>query len=123
MTSKGGDTGSSGSYRNITAQGTGIVIGDGSSVVVQYSLPPMQSELLGKIDAFMDLLARHEGSLENPSDVRESVMAARREAAESAPKWSVVRALLRGIAVSVGRVASLTDAINGILEFVGRISK
>jgi hypothetical protein len=122
MTGKG-DSGSSKSYGNITAQGTGIVIGDGSSAVVWHSPSPMQTELLRKLDDFMGLLARYEGSLEDASEVRESLMEAQREAAEPSPRWPVVRTLLRKIAVSVRRVATLTDAINGILEIVGHISK
>jgi hypothetical protein len=110
-------------YSNITAQGTGIVIGDGSSVVIGHSPPPMQAELLGKLDDFMDLLARHEGALEDPSDVRESLMEAQHEAAEPSPRWTVIRALLGHIADSVKRIATLTDAINGIIEIVGHISR
>jgi len=122
MISKG-ESASSKYYRNVTAQGTGIVIGDGSSVVIGHSPPPMQAELLGKLDDFMDLLARHEGALEDPSDVRESLMEARHEAAEPSPRWTAVRALLGHIADSVKRVAILTDAINGIIEIVGHISR
>jgi hypothetical protein len=111
-------------YRNITAQGTGIVIGDGSSVVVGgHSLPPRQAELLEKLDNFMKLVARHEGALEDPSDVRESLVEAQREAAVPSPRWTVVRALLGRIADSVKRVAVLTEAINGIIEIVGHIPK
>lgn len=110
-------------HRNITAQGTGIVIGDGSSVVIGHSPPPMQVELLGKLDNFMELLARHDRALEEPSDVRESLKEARHEAAAPSPRWTVVRALLGHIADSVKRVAALTEAINGIIEIVGHISK
>lgn len=117
------DSGNSVSYRNIRARGTGIVIGDGSSVVMGQSLSPMQSELLGKLDEFMDLLAHHEDLIEDASDVSESLMAAQREAAKPSPRWPVVRTMLRGIAASVSRVATLTDAINSILEIVGRITK
>jgi hypothetical protein len=117
------ESASSKCYRNITAQGTGIVIGDGSSVVIGHSPPPMQVELLRKLDDFMDLLARHEGVLEDPSDVRESLIEAQHEAAAPSPRWTVVRALLGRIADSVRRVATLTEAINGIIEIVGHISK
>lgn len=122
MISKGESAGSK-YYRNITAQGTGIVIGDGSSVVIGHSPPPMQAELLEKLDNFMELVARHESALEDPSDVRQSLVEAQHEAAAPSPRWTVVRALLGSIADSVKRVATLTEAINGIIEIVGHISK
>lgn len=83
----------------------------------------MQAELLRKLDDFMELLARHEGVLEDPSDVRESLIEAQHEVAAPSPRWTVVRALLGRIADSVRRVATLTEAINGIIEIVGHISK
>jgi hypothetical protein len=116
-------SGDSVSYRKIRVQGTGIVIGDGSSVVIGQSPSPMPSELLRKLDEFLDLLANHEGSIEGASDVRESVMEVQREAAEASPRWAVVRILLGGIAASVNGVATLAGAINNILEVVGRISR
>jgi hypothetical protein len=120
------DNSGSASYRNIgDVTGTGIVIGDGSSssVVIGQSLSPIQTELSEKLDDFMDLLTRHEDSVEDARGMRESLVEAQREARQPSPRWPVVRTLLRGIAASVSGVVALTDAMNNILTIIGRLPK
>lgn len=105
--------------------GTGIVIGDNSSasVVMGQMQSSTQIELSQKLGDFIDLLARHEGSVEDATDVRKALLEAQREVAESAPRWPILRTLLRGIAVSVSGVTALTEAMNNILALLGRMPR
>jgi hypothetical protein len=95
-------------------QGVGIVVGHGSSASVGWPQPQAQLDLVTLLVEFLDLLKRHEESIEDASSVRESAIAVKSEAEKPSPKWGVVRGLLRGIAASVARVDALTEAVNNI---------
>jgi hypothetical protein len=100
--------------------GTGIVIGNESSVVIRQSPQLMQPELIRSLDKFVELLEQYEGSIEDASGVRESVMEVQQEIGKPMPRWAFVRTLLKGIAASVAGVATLTDAIVNVLTIASK---
>lgn len=119
-----GDNSSSTSYTHVgKAIGTGIVIGDNSSVVIGQTQHPMQVELLRKLEEFTDLLAFYESSVEDAPDVLDSLLEAQREVREPEPRWPMLRVSLRRIAASVSGVAALTEAVNNILALLSRIPR
>jgi len=83
----------------------------------------IQIELSKKLEEFTDLVAHHEGAVEDAPNVRKAVQEAQREVAQSAPRWPILHMLFRGIAASVSGVAALTDAMNGILTLLGRMPR
>src|SRR4249919_319180 len=93
-------------------QGTGIVIGHGSSASVNQ--PSAQRDAAALLDEFIQLLERHQSSVADAAGVHESAVAAKAELAEPSPRWGVVRGLLRGIAAGVAGVSALADAVNSI---------
>lgn len=120
---KNADYSSSNSYISTgDVAGTGIVIGNGSSVNIGQSPEPTQPELIRSLDELIALLGQYEGSIEDESGLRESIMEARREIGKPTPRWAVVRTLLRGIAAGVTGVAALTDAVGNILAIVSKAS-
>jgi len=100
-------------------QGTGIVIGHGSSASVNQL--PEQRHAAALLDEFIQLLARYEGSVADAAGVRESVTAAKAELAEPSPRWQAVRGLLRGIAAGVAGVSVLAEAVNNIQALVAHL--
>ena len=99
--------------------GTGIVIGHESSVSVNQL--PAQRDAAVLLDEFIQMLARHEGSVTDAAGIRESAAAAQAELAEPSPRWQVVRGLLRGIAAGVAGVSALAEAVNNIQALVAHI--
>lgn len=101
-------------------QGTGIVIGHGSSAVVQR--PAALAEAAELLDEFIRQLELHSDSVADPEGVLESVQAARSELAAPSPRWSVVRGLLRGVAAGVVGIATLADAVDKVLALIARLT-
>jgi hypothetical protein len=99
-------------------QGTGIVIGHGSSASVLQAGPSVQAELVRLIDKYLELLAAHEDSVPDAVGLRESAEEAKAEAAASAPKWRRVRGLLRGATAGVAGIAALTDVVLKIEDLI-----
>jgi hypothetical protein len=87
----------------------------------QESLTQARRELLEKLDEFMGLLTRYADSVEDPASVRESVAEAEREVRAPAPRWAIVRTLLRGVIAPVTGVAALTDVISNLMEILSHL--
>jgi hypothetical protein len=102
-------------------QGTGIVIGHGSSASVKVHQPPAQPDVAALLDEFIGLLARHQDSVADAADIRESAATARAELAKPSPRWGVVRGLLKGIAAGVAGVSVLAEAVNNIQTLVAHL--
>jgi hypothetical protein len=119
---KRGDGSSISHFITGDVSGTGIVIGNESSVVIGQSPEPMQPELIRSLDKLIELLEQYESSIEDEPGLRESIMEARREIGKPMPRWAFVRTLLRGIAASVAGVSALTDAVGNILTIVSKAS-
>lgn len=100
-------------------QGTGIVIGHGSSASVNQSAVGRDAAAL--LDEFIRLLANHESCVADAEDIRESVAAARAELTEPSPRWPIIRGLLRGIAAGVAGVSALAEAVNNIQILVAHL--
>jgi hypothetical protein len=98
-----------------------VVVGNHSAIIMGGSLTQVQHDLLGKLDEFMGLLARHADSVEDAASVRESVEAVASEVRKPSPRWSIVRTLLRGVIGPVTGVAVLTEVINNVLEIVSHL--
>lgn len=99
-------------------QGTGIVIGDGSSASINLPQSSVQRDAAAMLDEFIRLLETHQSSVADAPEIRESAAAARAELAEPSPRWPVVRGLLRGIAAGVAGVSALAGAINNIQALI-----
>lgn len=102
-------------------QGTGIVIGHGSSAVVA-QLPAAQIEAAELLDEIIRQLELHRDSITDPEGLLESAQAARSELAAPSPRWSVVRGLLRGVAAGVVGIATLADAVDKVLALIARLT-
>jgi hypothetical protein len=102
-------------------QGTGIVIGHGSSASVKLDPPSVQRDAAVLLDELIQLLASHESSVADAAGIRESAAAARAEVAEPSPRWQVVRGLLRGIAAGVASVSALAEAVNNIQALIAHL--
>lgn len=102
-------------------QGTGIVIGHGSSASVNLQQPAVQRDAAALLDEFIRLLANHESSVADAEDMRESAAAARAELAKPSPRWPIIRGLLRGIAAGVAGVSALAEAVNNIQTLVAHL--
>jgi hypothetical protein len=102
-------------------QGTGIVIGHGSSVSVTEFPPSVQADAAALLDEFILLLARCQGSITDAPGILESAETARAEVLGPSPKWPVVRGLLRGIAASVTTVGTLAEAIEKVQALIAHL--
>lgn len=102
-------------------QGTGIVIGHGSSASVNLDQTSVQRDAAVLLDEFIQLLASHESSVADAAGIHESAAAARAEVAEPSPRWQVVRGLLRGIAAGVASVSALAEAVNNIQALIAHL--
>ena len=76
-------------------EGTGIVIGHGSSAVVAQQSAAL-AEAVELLDDIIRQLVLHQDSVPDPEGLLESAQEARSELAEPSPRWSVVRGLLPG---------------------------
>jgi hypothetical protein len=102
-------------------QGTGIVIGHGSSASVSTGLPSAQHDLVELLDEFIQLLETHHSSVPDASEIHESAAAAQTELADPSPRWRVVRGLLRGVAAGVAGVSALADVIDKIQALIAHL--
>jgi len=102
-------------------QGTGIVIGHGSSASIKLHQSSVQEDAAAMLDEFIRLLEIHQISIADASDIHESAVAAKAELAEPSPRWQIVRGLLRGIAAGVAGVSTLAAAINNIQALIAQI--
>jgi hypothetical protein len=102
-------------------QGTGIVIGNRSSAVVNNSPSSLQQGAAAMLDEFIRLLEAHQSSVPDASGVQESATAARRELSDRSPRWPVVRGLLRGVAAGVTGVSALADIIDKIQALIAHM--
>lgn len=98
-----------------------VVIGNNSAIVKGESLPQVRHELLSKLDQLMSLLDGHAGSVEDVAGLREALEEAESEVRKPSPRWSIVRALLRGFVAPVAGVAALTEVLNNVLEIVSHL--
>lgn len=98
--------------------GIGITIGHHSSTSVNVGGQPEQAQAATRLDEFLELLAEHEDDVPDAGSARECAAAAKDELAAPAPRWSMVRGLLKGAAAGVAGVAALTDAISNILTLI-----
>ncbi len=103
-------------------RGTNVTIGHGSSASANLRQPSAQRDLVALFDEFIALLERHQNSVADAADIRESAVAARDELARRSPRWHVVRGLLMGIAASVADVSELAGAIDNIQAMVAHMS-
>jgi len=101
-------------------QGTGIVIGHGSSAVIQR--PAALAETAELLDEIIRQLELHRDSITDPEGLLESAQDARSELAEPSPRWSVVRGLLRGVAAGVVGIATLTDAVDKVQALIAHLT-
>lgn len=102
--------------------GTGIVIGNESSVSIETDRSTAQRDAAAMLDEFMRLLEVHQSSVADVADIRESAAVARAELAEPSPRWHVVRSLLRGAAAGVTGVSALTEAINNVQALIAHLT-
>jgi hypothetical protein len=103
-------------------QGTGIVVGDGSSASVNLHQTSSQHEAATLLDEFIHLLQIHQDSVADSADILESAAAARAELVEPSPRWHIVKGLLKGVAAGVAGVSTLAEAINNIQTIIVHIS-
>lgn len=99
-------------------RGTGIVIGNESSVSINLNQSLVQLNAAAMLDEFIRLLEIHQSSVADAPDIHESAVAARAELEEPSPRWHIVRGLLRGIAAGVVGVSTLAEAINNIQALI-----
>ena len=119
------DRGKSNRTSSITVgniQGTGIVVGDGSSASVKLHQTSAQNEAATMLDEFIHLLQAHQNSVTDSADILGSAEAAKAELAEPAPRWHLIKGLLKGIAAGVAGVSTLTEAINNIQTIIVHIA-
>jgi hypothetical protein len=102
-------------------QGTGIVIGHGSSASIELSQPSEQRDVAALLDEFILLLMRNQNYVADAADIHESAAAARDEVEKPSPRWGVVRGLLTGIAAGVASVSVLAEAVDNILALVAHL--
>jgi hypothetical protein len=102
-------------------EGTGIVIGHGSSAVVA-QLPAAQIAAVELLDEVIRQLELHPDSVTDPDGVLESARDARSELAEPSPRWSVVRGLLRGVAAGVVGISTLADAVDKVQALIAHLT-
>jgi hypothetical protein len=119
---RGSDSGSMSyfSVGDITGS-SDVVIGNNSAIVKGGFLPQVRHDLLGKLDEILSLLDDHAGSVADAAGVREAIEEAESEVRKPSPRWSIVRTLLRGVAVPVAGVAALTEVVNNVLEIVSHL--
>ena len=103
-------------------QGTGIVIGNGSSVSVELQQSHVQRDAAAILDEFLRLLEVHQGSVADAAEIREAAEVARAEVAGPSPRWHVVRAVLRGAATGVTSVSALAEAIDKIQALIAHMA-
>lgn len=102
-------------------QGTGIVIGHGSSAVVtQWSA--VLAEAAELLDEIIRRLELHHDSVPDPEGVLESAQAARSELAAPSPRWQVVRGLLRGVAAGVAGISALAEAVDKVQALIAHLA-
>jgi hypothetical protein len=102
-------------------KGTGIVIGHGSSAVVEQR-PAALAETAELLDEIIRQLELHRDSITDPEGLLESAQDARSELAEPSPRWSVVRGLLRGVAAGVVGIATLADAVDKVQALIAHLA-
>lgn len=103
-------------------QGTGIVIGNGSSVSVEVQQSHVQHDAAAMLDEFIRLLEVHQGSVADAAEIRESTAVARTELAGPSPRWPVVRTVLKGVASGVTSVSVLAEAIDKIQTLIAHMA-
>lgn len=100
-------------------QGTGVVIGHGSSASAAPDQPSSaQHDAAGLFDSLIRQLEQYEDSVVDLADIRDLAEAARAEMLKPSPRRPVVRRLLEGVAARVAGVCALTEAINNIRVLV-----
>jgi hypothetical protein len=99
-------------------QGTGIVIGNHSSVSVELQKSHLRHDATAMLDEFIRLLEVHQSSVADAAEIHESAAVARAELDKPSPRWQVVRTVLRGIAAGVTSVSALAEAIDKIQALI-----
>jgi len=102
-------------------EGTGIVIGHGSSAVVTQRSAAL-AEAVELLDDIIRQLVLHQDSVPDPEGVLESAQAARSELAAPSPRWPVVRGLLRGVAAGVVGVSALAEAVDKVQTLIAHLT-
>jgi hypothetical protein len=92
--------------------GNGNVFGHGSSSVVDLSTP--QQNLMNEFYEFMSMLEQHKEAVPNADEVKQTAAAAKDAITAKHPNKHLIGALLNGIAMSVGKVSALAEAIDKI---------
>jgi len=103
-------------------QGTGIVVGHGSSASVTHQWPTARAEAAELIDQIIRQLELQRDFLADPVGVLESAEAARSELAAPSPRWRVVRGLLRGVAAGVVGISTLADAVDKVQALIAHLT-
>jgi len=102
-------------------QGVGIAIGHGSSAAVtQWSSSRIEAAEL--LDELIRQLALAQDSFEDRADLIESAQAARSELAAPAPRWPVVRGLLKAVAAGVAGISSLAEAVDKVQMLIAHLA-
>lgn len=102
-------------------QGTGIVIGHGSSAMVAQRSAAV-AEAAELLDEVIRQLVLHRDSVPDAEGVLESAQDARSELAAPSPRWSVVRGLLRGVAAGVVGISTLAGAVDKVQALIAHLT-
>jgi predicted phosphoribosyltransferase len=103
-------------------QGTGIVIGNHSSVSVDLQQSRVQHDAAAMLDEFIRLLEVHQSSVADAAEIRESAAVARAELDSPSPRWHVVRTVLRGVSTGVTSVAALAEAVDKVQALIAHLA-
>ncbi len=103
-------------------QGTGIVIGNDSSVSIELPQSRVQHDAAAMLDEFIRLLEVHQGAVADAAGIRDAAEVARAELAGPSPRWQVVRAVLRGVASGVTSVSALAEAVDKIQALIAHVT-
>jgi|ERR1700751_4982355 hypothetical protein len=103
-------------------QGTGIVIGNGSSVSIESQQSQVQRDAAAMLDEFIRLVEVHQSSVADAAGIREAAEVARAEVTGPSPRWNVIRAVLRGAATGVTSVSALAEAIDKIQALIAHMA-
>jgi hypothetical protein len=97
---------------------TGIAIGPNAQASVGQPPSIDAAEVIALLDDLARCVDVYAESLENAASIRESLLAARNETAQTTPRWDRVRDALRHVGPTVAGISALSQAVTNIWALV-----